>query len=1223
MDRRADLLSVNGSPSEPDAASDARQRMLGDFSIERELGRGGMGVVWLATQKSLGRRVALKTLPDFASMDPAAVLRFRREAEATSRIAHPGIVPIYGTGFADGIHWYAMEFVDGPTLATWLDRLVSRQAERLDAALVDEVEEGQRYAQLREPRSSGPGNRYVRSCARLCADVASALAAAHRAGVVHRDVKPGNVMIHPDGRPVVVDFGLARDERSAQLTRSGEQIGTPSYMAPEQARGSRAIDARADVYSLGAVLYELLALQPPFTGSSAAEIAARILADDAVDVRRRNPNVPVALAAIVHRCLQKAPDDRYPAMESLEADLRAFLAGGRVAAKLPSLMARAQHGVLRRKNALLASAGASCAAIAIAMFAGIVDDRGDVRDGEQAMLDARIALVERGDADRARDLYERAAALTKQPDRVRAQRRSDFESAFESLYAKDGGLQALKRFSQVFDDDERASLRPALDRLEGRGSLRMATRAEELRTAAIEVRELRDGELASEWRSIRAGEPLPIGELLVRTTREDGAVCVMRAEVGVDETAKIAPHPFVASDLPAGFMGSVDADLGSASLVAERETTRGEWRTWIETMPLELRAEMTPSVWSDDVALDDLPVRGLSFHQARAFANGRSAHLPSMREHWVAASGGLVSLEWPWGGKADAARVVADPFTRSEAVAAGSMDEGRSPFLVRHLLGNVAETLSADGVLLHAGGGSFADDARALAMDGSKREVMRTPLLNVFAPSPSVGTRLHRFVASDDGDSHVASTRALREELERSPRGCAVQEWKLDAEGSLSCELLLVGMHDGRSRERKLQFDTRGFAQVTDSLRAVDGHGKAIPWIAAEARGAEVATVRAELPSNLRAGQGYRWRVRADLQPASGLLPQRDAFVLRLPMARGLEVAQMHALTLPSGCRVESVSPEAEVWTDQSATHVVWSQTADARIETAVVRFRRDGGLGAALPLRADAERRCEQLLSAWSERSAALEAMLDDDFVHAPFGVDRRAALSRDVDTTERSDSMAFVQLDDVARIGAVESCELRVDWTLRAADGRSVVWKSAPFLAQWRERSGQLRALRLQPYPQPDQGRYENGGYRNDALRVALAKVEGSTIVRTQDELCPLQAQVVRDGATARLTGLLATPGEDEEVIRVRLCGAVQSASRAVRTMATNASDGAVEEWEHPSADSVRCERWRFVQRGNRRLLLRFAFEGSDGPSARARMADSAMQRWMRDVEAALRID
>jgi len=133
----------------------------------------------------------------------------------------------------------------------------------------------------------------------------------------------------------------------------------------------------------------------------------------------------------------------------------------------------------------------------------------------------------------------------------------------------------------------------------------------------------------------------------------------------------------------------------------------------------------------------------------------------------------------------------------------------------------------------------------------------------------------------------------------------------------------------------------------------------------------------------------------------------------------------------------------------------VWSQTADARIETAVVRFRRDGGLGAALPLRADAERRCEQLLSAWSERSAALEAMLDDDFVHAPFGVDRRAALSRDVDTTERSDSMAFVQLDDVARIGAVESCELRVDWTLRGADGRSIVWKSAPFLAQWRERA------------------------------------------------------------------------------------------------------------------------------------------------------------------------
>ena len=195
------------------------------------------------------------------------------------------------------------------------------------------------------------------------------------------------------------------------------------------------------------------------------------------------------------------------------------------------------------------------------------------------------------------------------------------------------------------------------------------------------------------------------------------------------------------------------------------------------------------------------------------------------------------------------------------------------------------------------------------------------------------------------------------------------------------------------------------------------------------------------------------------------------------------------------------------------------------------------------------------------------MEARRADDFVHGPFGVDRRAGLSGDADTTERSDSMAFVQLDDVARIGAVESCELRVDWTLRAADGRSVVWKSAPFLAQWRERSGQLRALRLQPYPQPDQGRYENGGYRNDALRVALAKVEGSTIVRTQDELCPLQAQVVRDGATARLTGLLATPGVDQEVIRGRLRGAGPSASPAVPPRAAEARDGAVAGGGHPA--------------------------------------------------------
>ena len=133
----------------------------------------------------------------------------------------------------------------------------------------------------------------------------------------------------------------------------------------------------------------------------------------------------------------------------------------------------------------------------------------------------------------------------------------------------------------------------------------------------------------------------------------------------------------------------------------------------------------------------------------------------------------------------------------------------------------------------------------------------------------------------------------------------------------------------GRARDRRGRCATRGLAQVRASGRAVEGNGKAIPWSAAEGRGAGVATVRAELPSNLRAGQGYRWRVLADLQPASGLLPQRDAFVLRLPMARGLEVAQLHALTLPSGCRVESVSPEAEVWTDQSAPNVLWSRTVE------------------------------------------------------------------------------------------------------------------------------------------------------------------------------------------------------------------------------------------------------------------------------------------------------
>ncbi len=1213
---RADHRPVNGEPRDPiSQGQDTRQRTLGDFVIERELGRGGMGVVWLATQKSLGRRVALKTLPDFATMDPAAVLRFRREAEATSRIAHPGVVPVYGTGDVDGIHWYAMEFVDGPTLATWIDRLSSRQCDRLDAAIVDEVEQGQRYPSLREPKSGGAGNRYVRSCARLCADVASALAAAHRVGVVHRDVKPGNVMIHPDGRPVVVDFGLARDERSTQLTRSGEQLGTPSYMAPEQARGSRSIDARADVYGLGAVLYELLALEPPFRGGSAAEIAARILSEEPSFVQKRNPNVPPALAAIVHRCLQKDPDARYPAMESLEADLRAFLAGERIAAKLPSSLARAHAFVQRRRNALLASAAASVAAVAIAVFAGVVDDRGDVRDGERALREARVALVEAGDPDRARDLYERAAALTKQREKVGEQRRRDFAEAFESLYAKEGGLAALRRFSLVFDEREKAELGPMLERLDGRGAIRFASRVDEQRSATLEVRTVKGGAFVGDWSPLRAGEPMPIGEHLVRAVREDGCTTQSRMLVRNDMTERFEPGWIEARDVPDGFVPVVDAEDGGRMVVAAFEASRAEWRRWLRSLSPELVAEMTPSVWSDDERDDELPVRGVSFHQARAFVNAHGAHLPTRREQWLAASGGLTELQWPWGGAFDTALVVADPFTRNEAMPVRSLAEGRSPFGVRHALGNVAEMLAAEKRALFVGGGSFADDAKTLVLDGANGSLAVAPLASVFDASPTAGVRAFRFVAATEDAARAAAMRRAREELERSSASCVFHDWELREDGSMSCELLLLGVHDGGARERSFAFATPGFAQVRGSLRAVDGHGRELEAVGSATSGGESATIRTELPQGLTKGQGYRHRVRADLLPVAGLAPERDAFCLRVPMQRGLAVAQMHTFTLPAGCRVESVSPEAETWTENGRVHVAWQQTADARVEAATVRFRRDGGLGAACGV-ADAERRCSILFAAWSARSVELAQLLDEDFVHEPRGMGRTEVLRRAA--AGECGTFSSPMLEDVVRIGEVESCEARVDWTLRGEDGRAFVWKAAPFLVQWRNVGGAMRALRMQPFPQADEGRYVDDGYRNDGLRAHVARTGGATIARTQDSLCPMQVEVRAARGSARIVGMLAAPGESEDVVRFRLSGG------AALHGAVIARDADGTELREVVRDGVAVrEAWTFVQRGSRRFLVRSVVGEGLRVNSDSAVDEAAARAWAREAVAMLRID
>ncbi|MFZ4517451.1 MAG: Stk1 family PASTA domain-containing Ser/Thr kinase [Microthrixaceae bacterium] len=281
--------------------ADDELRVLGDrYEIHRRLARGGMAQVYLARDRSLDRPVAVKELvPEFAT-DPSFVERFRREAQAAANLSHPNIVGVYDWGTQDGTYFIVMEYVDGPSLS---------QVIRRDGPL------------------------HPRRAAEIAGEVAAALGSAHSRGVVHRDIKPGNVLLTSNGQAKVTDFGIARALSSADedLTQAGSVMGTATYFSPEQAQGLP-VDPRTDLYSLGVVLYEMVTGRPPFTGETPLAIAYKHVQDQPAPPSTVIPDLPVALEAVIMKLLAKRPDDRYASAEELRRDLGRFLAGEDTAA---------------------------------------------------------------------------------------------------------------------------------------------------------------------------------------------------------------------------------------------------------------------------------------------------------------------------------------------------------------------------------------------------------------------------------------------------------------------------------------------------------------------------------------------------------------------------------------------------------------------------------------------------------------------------------------------------------------------------------------------------------------------------------------------------------------------------------------------------------------------------------------------------------------------------
>jgi serine/threonine protein kinase len=379
----ADVASP-AAPAIPPSGSAPELGQLGDYRLIREVGRGGMGIVYEAHQISLNRRVALKVLPFAAALDPKQLQRFKNEAQAAAQLHHNFIVPVYAVGYERGIHYYAMQFIEGQSLATMIRELRQMESfrqptpaskESRAAASHDELPSTGPYTsdspspppvQAEHPtlqatalstERSLRSVRFYRRVAELGVRAAEALDHAHQEGVVHRDIKPANLLVDVRGNLWITDFGLALFHSDAGLTMTGELLGTLRYMSPEQALGKRTlVDHRTDIYSLGVTLYELLTLNPVFDGHDRQELLNQIANDEPKSPRSLDKSIPVELETIILKAIAKHPTERYASIREMGDDLQRFIEDKPILARRPSFREKAMRWS-RRHKPIVVSAG--------------------------------------------------------------------------------------------------------------------------------------------------------------------------------------------------------------------------------------------------------------------------------------------------------------------------------------------------------------------------------------------------------------------------------------------------------------------------------------------------------------------------------------------------------------------------------------------------------------------------------------------------------------------------------------------------------------------------------------------------------------------------------------------------------------------------------------------------------------------------------------------------
>ena len=631
---------------------------IGDFRLERRLGSGGMGVVYQAVQLSLNRRVALKVLPLGSAANASTIERFHREARAAARLRHRNIVTVYAEGAESHVCYFAMEMIEGQNFDEVIKDL---RAARASAAVMKgtAVVPDPPLPELTAPDPETSGSprppcvlrdctserEYFHTVARLVSDAADALDYAHREGIVHRDVKPSNLMLSRDGRLVLLDFGIARICAERAMTMSGSFIGTPRYMSPEQLAGGRpSPDHRCDIYALGVTLYELLTLEPLFDADTQERVIGQILNKEPRRPRQIDRRIPVDLETICCKAIEKDPNRRYATAGEFAEDLRRYLGSRVIKARPPGVTDRLVKFVRRRAVTVALTAGivvASTAAVSIGW------QHYTTRWAQQYAIAEIDRLMEQ-------DKYFAAFTLAEKVKR----------------YIPDDPLLA-DRWPRLFRNYT-VTTTPRGAKVYIREYFDTSAGWKYVGRSPIERARIPFG--TYRWKVMRSGfttlETVQSNDLpspyINRTTLAPAEISFTLHEKGVfpDEMVWIPPSEL---DQKSMFHGERKIPAAPAFLIDKQETTNRQFKefvdnrgyenpdfwqeplvkegktlSWSQAMPLfrDRTGHLGPATWRDGTyppGQGDYPVGGISWYEAAAYARFRNKDLPTIF-HWALAA---------------------------------------------------------------------------------------------------------------------------------------------------------------------------------------------------------------------------------------------------------------------------------------------------------------------------------------------------------------------------------------------------------------------------------------------------------------------------------------------------------------------------------------------------------------------------------------------------------